>query len=198
MSQAIIITVTRCPWEPNLRACLLIEQILSSHNLAQTISAQNMVIAASIRAGTFSKRVKKPACVHSEVTPFPEATEVCIFHCPRGSFNYHANALQYFLWFKALFYEGMSRTCMKLRYYNISQSSKYSAADIRYSETSWLEQNFSFCLQKCLCKWKQITSHTKQVFFLLWKTDTNTNSMQNTPIVALMSLYSQSKTAWMK
>lgn len=91
--------VTRCPWEPNLRACLLIEQILFSHNLAQTISAQSMEIAASIRAGTFSRRVKKPACVHSEVTPFPEATEVCIFHCPRGSFNYHANALQYFIWF---------------------------------------------------------------------------------------------------
>lgn len=151
-SQAVVISVTRCPWEPNIRVCLLIEEILSSRNLAQTISAQGTVLAASIRAVAFSRRVKKPDCVHSEVTPFPERTEVCIFHCPRDSFNYQANALQYFLWFKALLYEAMSCTCMKLRCHNISQSSKYSAADNRYSETPWLGQNFSLCLQKCLCE----------------------------------------------
>lgn len=67
----------------------------------------------------------------------------------------------------------MSCSCMLLRCHDISQSSKYSAADKRHSETSWLRQNFSSCLQKCLWEWKQITSHTKQVVFLLWKIDTN-------------------------
>lgn len=147
LSQAVVISVLG---NENIYVCLLDEQPLPSCTQAHPNSTQNMMVAAKIRL--LLQRRQNDSVFTVKLLCFLRQFRSLCFTALETVLTIKLTCWYIFFLVKALFYEAMSCSHMLLRCHNISQSSKYSAVDNRYSETSQLGQNFSSYLQKWLCE----------------------------------------------